>query len=288
MISLRTYSTIKIGNTAEKVVLLKDLRVVGDHLPKPIRILGNGSNILMDDRGLKGTVVIVRDFPPTEPEIIDEHAGGVRLKVSAGMFLPALARWASKRGYTGCEYMVGVPGTVGGALAQNAGANNQEFSQLLVSADLFDLQTGLITQLDKDHCGLSYRHSRLKGMTNKVVVSVEIMLKGRDSSEIAKQIELNLEYRKQKTPYNKPSLGSIFTRLKKEEGWLYPGQLIEEAGLKGHKIGNAMVSPVHANYIVNEGGATFQDTLQLIEHIEETVLQHSGVRLKREVLIWSD
>jgi len=286
--SLRTFSTIKIGGTAERIIQLKELHELTAQLPKPIRVLGNGSNILIDDRGLKGSVIVVRDLPPSEPEIVDEHEAGIQLKVSAGMFLPGLARWTAKRGYSDCEYMIGVPGTVGGAVVQNAGANEQEFSNILVSVDLFDLQTGLMTKLDKDHCGLSYRHSRIKEMENKLVVSVEIALRSGDSERIQEITELNLSYRKEKTPYNKPSLGSIFTRLKEGDKWVYPGKLIEDAGLKGFKIGGAMVSPVHANYIVNEGGATFEDALKLIEHIEKKVFEHSDKKLKREVLVWTD
>lgn len=286
--SLRTFSTMKIGGSAEKIVRLSDLSDLSQPLPTPIRILGNGSNVLIDDRGLKGTVVVVRDFPPEEPQILEDTKNFVRLKASAGMFLPTLARWTARRGYAGCEYMVGVPGTVGGAVVQNAGANEQDVSQILTNVEVFDLSNQTKKTLTAQECGLSYRHSRLKEMLDLLVVSAEFKLLKEEAAVIEERVERNLSYRKQKTPYTKPSLGSVFTRLKDGENWIYPGKLIEDAGLKGFQIGRAQVSPVHANYIVHDGDARFEEVLKLIEYIEKKVFEHSGVKLQREILIWSD
>ncbi|MDB5037483.1 MAG: murB [Bacteriovoracaceae bacterium] len=285
--SLRTFSTIKIGGSAEAIVQLKDLQNHRE-LPKPIRILGNGSNVLIDDCGLKGTVIITRDFSNPEPVILEENKNEVFLSVSAGLYLPTLSHWTGKRGLTGCEYMVGVPGTFGGAIIQNAGANEQELKDILVSVEVYDVHSAQIKNLSVDECKLSYRHSALKDFPNLLVTSAKIRLKRKPSAEIEKQIELNLAYRKEKTPYSKPSLGSVFTRIKEGSAWIYPGKLIEDAGLKNLRIGGAMVSPVHANYIVNEGGATFEDVVTLIGEIEKKVFEHSGKKLFREILIWSD
>lgn len=287
-LSLRPFTTMKIGGAVERLLRLSDLALLKEKLPAPIRILGNGSNVLIDDRGLKGTVIVVRDLPPAEPEILSDDSNAVELKVSAGIFLPAFARWTSKRGFTGAEYMIGVPGTVGGALVQNAGANEQEFNDLLIDAEIFNLSTQKIETWAKSQCALSYRHSALKSQSDLVVVSTRLRLKKADPETIEAQIEKNLSYRKSKTPFSKPSLGSIFTRIKTENAWLYPGQLIEASDLKGYQIGGALVSPVHANYIVNENDATFEDVMNLIRHIERVVLEKQGVQLQREILVWTD
>lgn len=286
--TLRTYSTIKIGGPAEKILFLNQLGDLLTDVPQPIRILGNGSNILMDDRGLKGTVILTRDFSESEPEILSETSTTADIFVSVGMYLPKLSSWAAKRGLSGCEYMIGVPGTVGGAILQNAGANEQEMQMILKSVVVFDLETHEEVDLDVADCQLTYRHSFLKSKPNWLVTSAVIQLQKKNAIEIQNKMDLNLAYRKSKTPYSKPSLGSIYTRLKKGEDWIYPGQLIEAAGLKGLQVGGAAVSPVHANYIVNEGGASFEDVIKLMERIESRVFEDSGHRLEREILVWTD
>ena len=123
---LRRFSTIKIAGDAERIVFLSDfLARIEEAWPKPIRILGNGSNVLMDDRGLKGTVILTREDKLPEPKILKKTSDFTEVEISAGMFLPAICRWSQKESLTGCEYMIGVPGTLGGAVVQNAGANEQ-------------------------------------------------------------------------------------------------------------------------------------------------------------------
>lgn len=279
---------MKIGGDAERLVQLRDLKELREELPKPIRILGNGSNILIDDRGLKGTVIVVRDFGALEPQILSESADEVEMRLSAGFYLPTLARWTSRRGLTGCEYMIGIPGTVGGALVQNAGANQQEFNFILVDAEFFNFKTQMLETWSKEQCALTYRHSALKSRADLLATSVRVRLKRDEVNSIESRIEMNLNYRKDKTPYSKPSLGSVYTRLEHAGGWLYPGQLIEVSGLKGHRVGGAQVSNVHANYIVNEANATFDDVIALMKHIERVVFEVQGVKLVREILVWSD
>lgn len=293
MNSLRPYTTMKIGGAAERILFLRNLEDLRESLPRPLRILGNGSNVLIDDRGLKGTVIVVRDFPPRDPEILEETAEGVRIRVSAGLFNPMLSRWAAQRALKGVEYLVGVPGTVGGALVQNAGANDQEFRDVCESAHVFDLETSESFELRAEETELSYRSSRFKKNPHWLVTSVTLFLARGAAGEIQSQIQRNLDYRKLKTPWTRPSLGSVFTRLPNPEKhetseWLFPGKLIEEAGLKGYQIGDAQVSEIHANYVINLGHATFVDVMRLIREIEQRVLEHSGVRLHREILIWSD
>jgi UDP-N-acetylmuramate dehydrogenase len=287
-VSLRTYSTIKIGGSAEKILHLKDLANFSENLPAPIRILGNGSNVLIDDRDLKGTVIITRDFSNSDPKLLSDDKTAVLIQVNAGMYLPRLSSWAGKRGLSGCEYMIGVPGTVGGAILQNAGANEQEMKDILVSVEIFDLHASKTIELSGEECKLSYRHSALKDEPHHLVTSAILRLQKSEASIIEAQTELNLSYRKSKTPYAKPSLGSIYTRLKKGTDWIYPGKLIQDAQLKGERVGGAMVSPIHANYIVNEGGATFENVRALMQIVESRVFEHSGYHLQPEILVWSD
>lgn len=280
---------MKIGGQAECLLQLKDLESVREDLPQPLRILGNGSNVLIDDRGLKGTVIVMRDFPPPEPEILEETADRVLVRASAGLFLPSLCRWAEKKSLSGCEYMIGVPGTVGGAVVQNAGANQQELKDILKSVQVFNLESRKVQELSAENCRLNYRTSRFKGQKDVIVVSADLWLKRSEGSTIEKQIQTNLDYRKQKTPYSKPSLGSIYTRIPlSTTEWLFPGKLIEDAGLKGTQIGGAQISPVHANYIVNEKNASFDDVLSLMEKIETSVQSKFNVQLHREIEVWTD
>lgn len=287
---LRSLTTMKIGGEPKVFLRLQDLKDLRASLPAPVRILGNGSNVLIDDQPLKGTVICVRDFPPSEPSILSEDAKSCVIQVSAGMFLPSFCRWAEKRGLSGVEYMIGVPGTLGGAVVQNAGANEQEISFVLRSAILFDLKSQKTLEVSKQDLQFSYRHSFLKDRDDLLVVSAKLELsKERTLAQIQERIALNQSYRREKTPYSKPSLGSVFTRLPDGKGgWLYPGKLIEDAGLKGLQVGGARVSDVHANYIVNEGNATFDDVMSLIATIEKIIFEKFGVRMNREILIWSD
>ena len=287
---LRSLTTMKIGGEPEAFLRLQDLQQLRQEFPKPLRILGNGSNVLIDDRPLRGTVICLRDFPPVEPIVISETDESCDVQVSAGVFLPSLCRWAEKKGLSGVEYMIGVPGTLGGAVVQNAGANQQEISQILQSAQVFDLESLTQFQMSAAELHFQYRHSRLKEKPKLIVMSAHLRLsKLKSQREIEDAIALNQKYRKEKTPYNKPSLGSVFTRLPDGQGgWLYPGKLIEDAGLKGFQIGGARVSEVHANYIVNEGQASFDDVMAVIKHIEAVVKSKFGVQMNREILIWSD
>lgn len=288
-LSLRTFSTLKIGGTAERIIRLKDLNLFSEDLPRPIRILGNGSNVLIDDRGLKGTVLVLRDFSLAEPEVLSSESDSSLVRVSAGMFLPSLCRWAQRLTLSGCEYMIGVPGTVGGAVVQNAEANHQEMRSLVERVRIYNFESKKMEEWTKEQCQFVYRGSALRERKDILVLSADLRLfKGR-SDAIEKQIELNLQYRREKTPYAKPSLGSTWTRLPLNDGtWIYPGKIIEESGLKGLRVGSVRISDVHANYIVNEGDGTFTDAYRLIHEVERRVYEKTGVKLRREILIWSD
>ncbi len=286
---LRRFSAIKIAGSAERIVSLKDFLAQAEiDWPRPLRVLGNGSNVLMDDQGLRGTVILTREDQPDEPLLISETEDSQTYRVSSGFFLPALCRFAEKKSLSGCEYMVGVPGTLGGAVVQNAGANEQELKDICVSVEVFDLEKRARFHWSASECEFAYRSSRFQKESGWIVLSADLKLVKVSASEISARIQKNLEYRKTKTPWTRPTLGSTFTRLPQGEGWLYPGRLIEDAGLKGFKLGRMAVSDLHANYIVNEGEATFDEAMALIFEIEKRVKSHSGIELHREIQIWTD
>jgi len=237
---------------------------------------------------LKGTVILTREDKIPEPKVLQKTSEFTELEVSAGMFLPALCRWAQKESLTGCEYMIGVPGTLGGAVVQNAGANEQEIKDVLVSVSVLDLSTKKVSKILAAECELDYRWSRFQRENNFIVLSAVLRLKPGERSVIEAQVQKNLDYRKQNTPWTKPTLGSTFTRLRQGTSWLFPGKLIQEAGLKGFKKGKMSVSDIHANYIINEGEASFVEAISLIQEIESRVKSSSGVDLHREIQIWSD
>jgi len=284
---LRRFSTIKIGGTAEKIIWLSELPKDFSVLPQPIRILGNGSNVLMNDAGLVGTIVLTREDSLPDIQMIEEKNEGAIIEVPSGIFLPTLAKWTSSRGLSGCEYMVGVPGTLGGALIQNAGANDQELKDVLESVERIDLTSGISEWITATDCQLSYRKSRFQS-ESVLITKLRLKLRSDDPREIEARLQRNLSYRKQKTPFAKPSLGSMYTRLPVSGGgWLFPGQLIEEAGLKGFQQGNVQISDQHANYFVNLGGASFDEVRRLMDYTQDTVLNRLGAELIPEVQIWA-
>lgn len=292
MSRLKKYTTFKIASDPERILSLREFVELSSQersaLPTPLRFLGNGSNTLIDDQGLKGSVILTREPEANEPKILEEIGDHVVVKVEAGSFLPSIARWSQKQGLTGCEYMIGIPGTLGGAVVLNAGANDQELKDIALEVEVFDLSAHKFKIISKRDCQFDYRSSLFEN-GGFVILAAHLRLKKSDPLAIQELIDRNLEYRKQKTPYAKPSWGSTFTRLKKSDGsWLYPGQVVEALGFKGYQVGQVQVSEVHANYLVNLGGAKFDDALQIIIEIEAAAQQKLGINMKREVQIWSD
>lgn len=284
---LRKFSTIKIGGEAESLCWLSELSSRFEQLPRPFRVLGNGSNVLMGEK-LSGTVILTRETVVPDPELQRETSDEAWIEAPSGIFLPRLAKWASERGFSGVEFMVGVPGTLGGAVVQNAGANQQETKDVLEAIEWFDFQKAGLKWRDAKDLDLQYRHSSLQSEEG-VVTRVRLRLKKDDPEKIKARTQLNLDYRRQKTPFSKPSLGSMYTRLPRGDGpdsWYFPGQLIEEAGMKGERIGDIEVSRDHANYFINLGEAKFSDVLRLMSKVEEAVLKNSGIQLQPEIQIW--
>ncbi len=236
-------------------------------------ILGNGSNLLVSDEGIRDKVVISIDKGFDFIEKIDETT----LRVGAGVSLGTLCKFALSESLSGLEFAFGIPGLVGGAVFMNAGAYDGEIKDVVAESSYitFDGQSGRFTGEQQK---FSYRSSAYsKG--GYVITEAVFSLKKSDSASIKEKMYGFLERRKDKQPLDYPSAGSTF---KRPEGY-FAGALIEQSGLKGHRIGGAMVSPKHAGFIINYDNATTDDIVALIDYCRKTVNDKFGVELETEI-----
>ncbi len=274
-IPLKKFTTFRVGGPADLFLspgsfkaLQKTLMVLHDR-EAPVFILGKGSNIIVGDRGYRGLVIYTGQLNTVKIK-------GDKITAGAGISLAALAGKALRAGLAGLEFASGIPGTLGGALYMNAGAYGGEMKDIVLEATLFDYngQEYILTNKEFD---FGYRYSI---MQEKKLIAVEASLKLQpDKPEKIRSMmqELNKK-RSKKQPLEWPSAGSSF---KRPAGY-YAGPLIEEAGMKGVRIGDAQVSEKHAGFIINRGNATASDILQLIKRVQEEVFKKSGVKLKPE------
>lgn len=272
------HTTFRVGGPAETFLIPHNekeaaalLRLFSD-CEEPFFVLGNGSNLLVSDKGYQGTVILIdRNMDGCEIR-------GEELTAQAGALLVRLASRAQAAGLAGLEFASGIPGTVGGAVTMNAGAYGSEIKDVVTSVRLFDAKKKEIVEIPGEDMHFSYRHSLVKeGMYT--VLGATFRLHGDDPEEILKRMEELREKRTSKQPLEYPSAGSTF---KRPEG-SFAGKLIEEAGLKGYRVGGAMVSEKHAGFVINEDHATAQDIITLIRKIREQVYERSGILLEPEV-----
>jgi UDP-N-acetylmuramate dehydrogenase len=279
--SLAEYTTYRVGGSAEWYTAPRDragLYAAFEWLQKeqmPLTVLGAGSNLLISDQGIPGLVLSTRHLRQSQ---FEEEAG--RITVAAGEPLAKIGWQAAKRGWSGLEWAVGIPGTIGGAVVMNAGAHNQCAAETLVSATVLNPQ-GQIEVLNNSDLGFSYRTSRLQGQPYVVLEATFQLKTGFTRDEIMTQTTTNLHLRKNSQPYDKPSCGSVFRNPSPQ----YAARLIEGLGLKGYRIGGAEVSQRHANFILNTGHAQAQDIFNLIFHVQATVQAHCDLLLEPEVKI---
>ncbi len=240
----------------------------------PLTVIGNGTNLLVRDKGIRGVVMSLYDnfnFVSVEENSVYAQAGAL---------ISAVSNYACRAGLTGLEFASGIPGTIGGAVKINAGAYGSEIKDIFKSAIVINSE-GDLTEVTLDDMDFGYRHSSIE---KEVVLEVTLELEDGDTQKIRqKMVELNKK-RKEKQPLNMPSAGSTFKRPVDN----YAGKLIEEAGLRGYQIGGARVSIKHCGFVVNTGDATSTDVENLIEKIQEAVFKDSGVRLETEVIILGD
>jgi UDP-N-acetylmuramate dehydrogenase len=234
------------------------------------RVLGKGSNVLVSDDGYDGAVLTLgRDFK--------RHAlEGEHLRSGAGVILAAAVRDAFSEGRTGLEFAVGIPGTVGGALAMNAGSREEWIGSIVESVTLFVPGEGLVGVRGPE-IAWGYRTSGLQG--RGIIVEAVLRLVEGDADLIRRSMEASLRRRKRTQPLSMPSAGSVFVNPEGDSA----GRLIEASGLKGARVGGAEVSEVHANFIVNAGGATATDVVTLVRLIRDTVKEAHGIELTPEV-----
>lgn len=283
-VSMSKYTTFRIGGNASVMIIpLNDgqlVSVIKECKKENIKpfILGNGSNMLICDAGLK-TVVINMCRP--EPKI--ELVNGDTIVCDAGMNMSKVCNFALENELTGLEFAFGIPGSAGGAAYMNAGAYGGEMKDVLVECRHVDLD-GNLGSLKGEELGLAYRTSAYE--RNGFIITTLIMkLKKGDKAEIKAKMQELLQRRRDKQPLEFPSAGSTF---KRPVGF-FAGGLIEECGLKGFSVGGAQVSEKHAGFIINKGGATAQDVLDLIKYVQDRVYEQKGVRLEPEVrLITAD
>lgn len=236
----------------------------------PLYILGNGSNVLVRDEGLRGLVIHMAGGTMRRE--------GTRMVADAGVPLASLARQALHEGLQGLEWASGIPGTLGGACAMNAGAYGSEIKDVLVHIRYYE--QGAIKEEAVDAGRLSYRASPYSA-PEKIVLSATLQLAPDDGGALARARAF-LQTRREKQPLDVPSAGSTF---KRPQGH-FAGRLIEEAGLKGYHIGGAQVSGLHAGFLINRGGASARDMCALIAYVQQRVFDTSGVMLEPEVNIW--
>ena len=272
------HTTFRVGGAAKCLIKINNkeqLKKLVPYLQKYF-ILGNGSNLLVGDRGYSGIVVKLDDG---NGSITVE---GERMKVSAGTLLGKAAMEAKENSLTGMEFASGIPGTIGGAIVMNAGAYGGEMKQIVESVEVMNRE-GEILVLDNDTMEFGYRTSVIKSRPFVILETVLALKKG-DKEEIGAKMEELAKQRREKQPLEYASAGSTF---KRPEGY-FAGKLIMDAGLRGFSIGGARVSEKHCGFVINSGNATAADIREVIEEVQQCVKAKFGVALEREVIYLGD
>lgn len=270
------YTSFRIGGpadvvfqpeTAQEIIMAQALAAEDD---VPVTVVGCGSNLLVSDDGIRGLVILLgKPFSQIEVQ-------GNVIHAQAGARMSALANAALANGLTGLEFASGIPGSVGGGVYMNAGAYGGQLSDVIVEVEM--IRDGMVVRVPAEEMDFGYRHSAAMD-EGGLIVGATFVLQSGDPAEIrAKMDDLNGR-RRDKQPLEYPSAGSVF---KRPEGY-FAGALIEQAGLKGCRIGGAEVSEKHAGFIVNRGGATAQDVCDLVAHVQKTVQEQFGVWLETEI-----
>lgn len=279
-IPMRTLTTFRLGGPADFVLHAQNeeevrLGIEAAHtLGIPVYAIGNGSNLIVKDGGIRGLVIVIGE------RMAKVTRRGTLLIAQAGIPMTDLAWEAVRHGLMGLEWACGIPGTLGGACAMNAGAYGGELKQVLQSVRY--LEDGRILEKEVSEDEMGYRTSAYCA-PERVVLGATLQLTEDDGGASARQ-EDYLRRRREKQPLEFPSAGSVFKR----PPGCFAGALIESAGLKGLRVGGAEVSPKHAGFIVNTGDATANDVLELIEQVKERVKKTHGIELHCEPRIWGE
>ena len=270
------HTTFRIGGNADmfvspKISQVAEIMTLAKAYDVPVTIIGNGSNLLVGDKGIRGLVL---SFGKEADEVVIQDN---RMAVGAGTLLSKAAAEAARNSLSGLEFAAGIPGTLGGALVMNAGAYGGEMKDVVVSAKVLTTE-GEIIELSKDELDLSYRHSCIPEK-NYIVLEVTIELVPGDETKIREVMNGFKNSRVEKQPLEYPSAGSTF---KRPEGY-FAGKLIQDADLRGYAVGGAQVSEKHCGFVVNKGNATAADVCNLIEDVKRIVYEKFQVEMEPEV-----
>lgn len=277
-VPMANYTTMQVGGPAAVVAFVRSaeelITAIKEAKNNGIRytVIGNGSNTIFSDRGFDGLVIITTDMKKYDIQ-------GETIKADCGASITRLAVEAQKTGLTGLEFAYGIPGSLGGGVFMNAGAYGGSLSDVVVSSICLDTQNDVIRKIDLDEHQFTYRHSIYTKNPHLVILAAMLKLSPGSKEEIATKMNEFARSRKEKQPLNFPSAGSVF---KRPVGY-YAGELIENCGLKGYRIGGAEVSEKHAGFIVNRGNATASDVMHLVEHVQATVNRTYSVNLECEI-----
>lgn len=278
---MKKHTTFRVGGPAEYYMIPKRDEIEAlirlcNHYNIPFLIIGNGSNLLVSDRGIRGAVIEIGK------EMDEIQIEGERIVVQAGALLSKTAHRAMKESLTGMEFAAGIPGCVGGAVAMNAGAYGGEIKDILSCVTILTKE-GEVKKLSAKELELSYRHSIISAK-EYIVLDAEFVLKKGEREQIESRMEELKEKRVEKQPLEYPSAGSTF---KRPEGY-FAGKLIMDAGLRGFQVGGAAVSEKHCGFVINRGDATAADIYQLIQEVQKEVSRRFGVKLEPEVKMVGD
>lgn len=275
------HTSFKIGGPADvfiKVDNIEELKETLDLSKKnqiPLTIIGNGSNLLVTDKGIRG---ITAKLNLKDIEIKNENNKQI-IKVDAGVPVGLLAQKLLKEEITGFEELSGIPGTIGGAVIMNAGAHGKELKDILKKVTAMDYN-GNIYEFTNEECQFSYRNSRFQ-KEKHIILQATLELEKGNSTEIKEKMDEYMQFRKEKQPIEYPNAGSTF---KRGEDFV-TAKLIDEAGLKGYKVGGAQVSEKHAGFIVNVDNATAKDVIELTDYIKEQIEEKFGKKINLEIQI---
>ena len=276
------HTTFRVGGEAECLIMVWTEEELGklirylNQIEEAYFILGNGSNLLVGDKGYRG--IVLKFDGPMEEVSVEE----TRIRARAGALLSKVAAEAKNHGLSGLEFAAGIPGSIGGGVVMNAGAYGGEMKQVVVSVRGLDAE-GEILLLDNETMEFGYRTSAIKNRPF-IVLEVTLQLTEGSPEEIGAKMEELALLRRSKQPLEYPSAGSTF---KRPEGY-YAGKLIMEAGMRGYRIGGAQVSDKHCGFVVNTGNATAADIREVIEEVQEKVRERFHVSLEPEIIFLGD
>ena len=276
------YTTFRVGGEAECIVMVESQEELSQLIPYLSRsgqdyfVLGNGSNLLVGDKGYQGVILKLGK------RMQQIRVEGNHIVVGAGALLSQVSMAARDAGLSGLEFAAGIPGTIGGAIVMNAGAYDGEMKQVVKTVRVMDKEGEILT-LDNDTMEFGYRTSIIRDRPF-IVLGVIMELTPGEKEQISARMEELMALRKSKQPLEYPSAGSTF---KRPEGY-YAGKLVMDAGMRGYRIGGAQVSEKHCGFVINAGGASAADVKEVIEEVQERVKDRFHVRLEPEVIFLGD